>query len=65
VNPARLSAGAAGSRAEKPVRQPFVWDVFAERLADALSETRLDALCKQVVRADLRRAHPDAPMYFI
>ena len=46
-------------------RPAFVWDVVAERLADALSEISLDALCKQAVRANLRGAHPDAPMYFI
>jgi Rrf2 family iron-sulfur cluster assembly transcriptional regulator len=46
-------------------RPSFVWDAVAERLADALSEISLDALCKQAVRANLRRAHPDAPMYFI
>ena len=42
-----------------------VWDVVAERLEDALSEISLGALCKQAVRAKLRGAHPDAPMYFI
>lgn len=46
-------------------RPSFVWEAVAERLADALSEISLDTLCKQAVRADLRRAHPDAPMYFI
>ena len=46
-------------------RPSFVWGAVAERLADALSEISLGALCKQAVRANLRRAHPDAPMYFI
>jgi hypothetical protein len=46
-------------------RPSFVWDAVAERLADALSEISLDALCKQAVRANLRGADPDAPMYFI
>jgi Rrf2 family iron-sulfur cluster assembly transcriptional regulator len=46
-------------------RPSFVWDAVAERLADALSEISLDALCKHAVRVNLRGAHPDAPMYFI
>ncbi len=46
-------------------RPSFVWSAVAKRLADALSEISLDTLCKQAVRANLRRAHPDAPMYFI
>ena len=46
-------------------RPSFAWDAVAERLADALSEISLDALCKQAVRANLRGADPDAPMYFI
>jgi len=46
-------------------RPSFVWDAVAERLADALTEISLGALCKQAVRANLRGAHPDAPMYFI
>jgi len=46
-------------------RPSFVWDSVAERLADALSEISLGALCKQAAQANLRRAHPEAPMYFI
>jgi Rrf2 family iron-sulfur cluster assembly transcriptional regulator len=46
-------------------RPSFVWEAVAERLADALSEISLGTLCKQAVRENLRRAHPDAPMYFI
>ena len=46
-------------------RPNFIWDAVAERLADALSEISLDALCKQAVRANLRGAHPDAPIYFV
>ncbi|MCH8889502.1 MAG: Rrf2 family transcriptional regulator [Myxococcales bacterium] len=50
---------------QRAFRPSFVWDAVAERLADVLSEISLDALCKQAVRANLRRADPDAPMYFI
>ena len=46
-------------------RPPFVWGTVAARLADTLSEINLDTLCKQAARLNLRRAHPDAPMYFI
>jgi Rrf2 family transcriptional regulator, iron-sulfur cluster assembly transcription factor len=46
-------------------RPSFIGDLVAERVADALSAISLDSLCKQAARADLRRARPDAPMYFI
>jgi Rrf2 family protein len=46
-------------------RPSFVGSVVAERVADALAEINLDSLCKQAARAELRRARPDAPMYFI
>ncbi len=46
-------------------RPSFVWGVIADRLEDALSEISLDTLCKQAARANLRRVHSDAPMYFI
>ena len=64
-----LSEGLEMSSPDDPSKQvfrpSFVWGAVAERLADALSEISLGALCKQAVRANLRRAHPDAPMYFI
>jgi len=46
-------------------RPTFIWGAVAGRLAAALSEISLDALCKQAVRANLRGADPDAPMYHI
>jgi len=46
-------------------RPSFAWEWVADRLSDALSEISLDALCKQAAREKLRRADPDAPMYFI
>ncbi len=51
--------------AREAFRPSFVWDAIAERLAVALSEISLDALCKQAVRSKLRGVGPDAPMYFI
>jgi Rrf2 family protein len=52
-------------RSQGEFRPSFAWDAVAERLADALSEISLDALCKQAVRENLRGVDPDAPMYFI
>ena len=46
-------------------RPTFIWGAVAGRIAAALSEISLDALCKQAVRANLRGADPDAPMYHI
>ncbi|MBW2543271.1 MAG: Rrf2 family transcriptional regulator [Deltaproteobacteria bacterium] len=51
--------------AQGAFRPSFVWEAVAERLAGALSEISLQTLCERAARANLRRAHPDAPMYFI
>lgn len=47
------------------LRPTFLWGDLAERLGAALAETTLEALCREAARADVERAHPDAPMYFI
>jgi Rrf2 family iron-sulfur cluster assembly transcriptional regulator len=60
-----LEMGAPDDRSEGAFRPSFVWDTVAEGLAAALSEITLEGLCKRAVREKLRRAHPDAPMYFI
>jgi Rrf2 family protein len=46
-------------------RPDFVWNVLAEQLSEALAATSLEALCRQAAIADLPRAQPGAPMYFI
>jgi Rrf2 family iron-sulfur cluster assembly transcriptional regulator len=46
-------------------RPDFLWPELAGRFAAALEQTSLEALCRAAARADVRRAHPDAPMYFI
>ncbi len=46
-------------------RPDFVWESLAERLSEALGATSLDTLCRQAAIAELPRARPDAPMYFI
>ncbi len=38
---------------------------LADRLSAALEGTTLDALCRDAARNDVKRAHPEAPMYFI
>ncbi len=46
-------------------RPEFLWRDLAARFAAALDETTLEALCREAARHDIRRAHPEAPMYFI
>jgi len=60
-----LEMAAPDESSQGAFRPSFVWGILAERLGDALSEISLDTLCKQAARANLGRAHPDAPMYFI
>ena len=46
-------------------RPDFLWSELAQRIADALKDTTLEALCRQASRANLPGANADAPMYFI
>jgi Rrf2 family protein len=51
---------------ERPSLRPdFLWRELALRFGEVLEETSLEALCRAAVRADVERAHPGAPMYFI
>ena len=43
----------------------FLWPDLADRFARALEQTSLEALCRESARADVQRAPPEAPMYFI
>ena len=63
--PEGLEMDPTDDSSEGVFRPSFVWGAVAEQLAGVLSEMTLDILCKQAVRENLRRAHPDAPMYFI
>ena len=57
-----MAAPEAGSSALRP---DFLWSELAERFGEVLEETTLEELCREAARADVERAHPDAPMYFI
>jgi Rrf2 family iron-sulfur cluster assembly transcriptional regulator len=46
-------------------RPNFLWRELAARFAAALEYTTLEGLCREAARNDVRRAHPEAPMYFI
>jgi Rrf2 family protein len=50
---------------QSPLRPDFLWRELAERMGDLLAETTLEEICRAAARADVERAHPDAPMYFI
>ena len=47
------------------LRPDFLWRALAGRLGEVLEQTSIDDLCREAVRADVGRAHPGAPMYFI
>ena len=47
------------------LRPDFLWRNLALRMGDVLDSTSLEELCREAVRADVGRAHPGAPMYFI
>ncbi len=57
-----MAAPEAGSSALRP---DFLWRKLAERFGEVLEETTLEELCREAARADVERADPDAPMYFI
>lgn len=46
-------------------RPDFFWRVLSAQLGETLAATSLDSLCEQAARAELPRAQPEPPMYFI
>jgi len=64
--PLDASCEMAPAAVEGPSLRPdFLWRELGERLGAALSETTLEELCRAAARADVERANPDVPMYFI
>jgi Rrf2 family protein len=55
----------APAGAKRSLRPDFLWPDLAERFADVLGELSLEQLCRDAARAEVERAHPGAPMYFI
>jgi Rrf2 family iron-sulfur cluster assembly transcriptional regulator len=60
-----LRPSSAGAPPAGGFRPDFLWPELADRFAAALEQTSLETLCRAAARAEVRRAHPDAPMYFI
>jgi Rrf2 family protein len=58
-------AMAAPEAGQGSLRPDFLWRQLAARFGAVLAETSLEELCREAARADVERAHPDAPMYFI
>jgi len=48
-----------------PHRPDFLWGRLAQRLATALEESSIEALCNDAENAAVPRAEGDGPMYFI
>jgi Rrf2 family iron-sulfur cluster assembly transcriptional regulator len=63
--PGEARSGADPGEEAQSFRPDFLWPRLAERVAGALEETNLEDLCRDAAREEVRRAHPDAPMYFI
>jgi len=55
----------APAGARRSLRPDFLWGDLAERFADVLGDLSLEQLCRDAARAEVERAHPGAPMYFI
>jgi len=47
------------------LRPDFLWRDLAARMGEVLDQTSVGELCREAVRADVSRAHPGAPMWFI
>jgi Rrf2 family protein len=51
--------------AATPYRPDFLWPALASGVAGLLSRVSLESLCRDADRAQVERAAPPAPMYFI
>ena len=51
--------------AQSASRPDFLWVDLAGRLGAALAEVDFEALCREAASAQVERASPDGPMYFI
>jgi Rrf2 family protein len=60
-----LAMEPAREGAETQFRPDFIWGALSEQLAETLAATDLEQLCREAARAELPRAQPDPPMYFI
>lgn len=47
------------------LRPDFLWEVLADRFAEALEETSLEEVCREAARVGVRGGRPGGPMYFI
>jgi Rrf2 family iron-sulfur cluster assembly transcriptional regulator len=63
--PGEVRIGADPGEEALGYRPDFLWPRLAKRVADMLEQITLEDLCRDAARAEVRRAHPDAPMYFI
>ena len=63
--PGEAKIGADPGEEAQGFRPDFLWPRLAERVAATLEAMNFEDLCRDAARADVRRAHPDAPMYFI
>jgi len=58
-------AMASPSEGDGSLRPDFLWGKLAGCFADALAALSIEDLCREAARSDVKRAEPEAPMYFI
>jgi Rrf2 family protein len=63
--PAKTWLADAPGGTPAPHRPDFLWPRLAERFAEALAETTIEALCREAARVEIRRADADGAMYYI
>jgi Rrf2 family protein len=63
--PIGAAAALPAPAGRRSLRPDFLWPDLAERFAEVLGEMSLEQLCRDAARAEVERAHPGAPMYFI
>lgn len=63
-----LDDGFAAERADtppNPLRPDFLWPALGEQVGATLEALDFETLCREAARAEVERAEPGAPMYFI
>jgi Rrf2 family protein len=62
---ASLAPGSPAGGAGTAYRPDFLWPALASGVAGLLARVTLESLCRDAVHAQVERAEPPAPMYFI
>ncbi len=58
-------AAERGASEPNPLRPDFLWPALGARIGEALAAQDFESLCRAAAVAEVERAEPGAPMYFI